>query len=1215
MRIVIDLQGAQTESRYRGIGRYSLSISKAIARNSSSNHEVIIVLSNIFTDSIDSIKEEFKGILPLENIKIWNGIAPVKECEEGNNKRREISEILREAFIANLKPDMVIITSLFEGYVDDAVTSIKKFDKNSKVAVIGYDLIPYIHKERYLLNNKLFKDYYLRKIEYLKKADFILGISESSCNEFIEYLNFNKDNIVNISASVDDSFKPKKISKATKDKLFKKFNITKKTIVYAPGGFDVRKNFENLIEAYSLLSSNLKENYQLIILGKISEENRTTLFEIAKDKGVKKSDFIITGYITDEELITFYSICDLFVFPSLHEGFGLPVLEAMSCGAIVIGSNTTSIPEVIGCKEALFNPSSATSIANKIEEIIKNKNLQEKIKNYNKIQIKKFSWDKSAKTAIKFIEKEYKENYKKQISTEAIIKNITEHIQDNYTNNELFKVASAIEKNQNQFIKKQLFLDVSELSQRDSGTGVQRVVKSYLKELLQSPPKDYIVAPVYATVNGEYKYANRFTAKFLGIENWDDLKDLPIIWNRGDIFFGLDMQHHVQLSKKEFYHQLKNDGVTVKFLVYDLLPIELKEMFKDNNHNKLHEELMKMFAQFDGVINISKTTSETYNNFLENQKIITLSNFKNDWLHIGADKVLSSSSVTSSNSFELLEVFKKRPTFLTVSTIEPRKRQEQIFQAFNILWSKGLDINLVFVGRQGWKVNKLITQVTNNKEYNKRLFWLNGIDDEYLRKVYETSTCLISASINEGFGLPLIEAAQYKLPIIARDIEIFREVAGNYAYYFEGFKASDLATSIENWLKLYKANRHPKSDNMPFLTWKESAEKLKIALIHSNKTKKNIFIDISEIIHRDAKSGIQRVVRSILLELFKNPPKNYNIEPVYATIDEGYKYATNFTYKFLGHNTPHIEEKYIKYKNGDQFLILDMQPIVQISKREYYKKLIDNGVKVSFLLNDLLPIRMSKYFPEGSKESFENWLRVMSQNSQAICISKSVKNDYINWLKETNNKLIKTDYFHLGADIENSKPSLGLPKNSQTIFNNLKNRTTFLIVGTLEPRKGHMQTLKAFTKLWKDGLDINLVIVGKKGWKIEDVTNFIENHPEFNKKLFWLNGISDEYLEEIYKVSDALLAPSEGEGFGLPLIEAAQHKLPIIARDIPVFREVASKYAYYFQNSKDSEVIVSSIIDWLKLYKSNTHPKSDNMPWLTWEESTEQLISILLKNS
>jgi len=1210
MRIVIDLQGAQSESRFRGIGRYSLSISKAIVRNRG-EHEVIIALSNLFPDTIAPIKQEFKDILPLENIKVWDGIAPVKECEEGNNHRREISEVLREAFLANLKPDIILTTSLFEGYVDDAVASIKKFDKNTKVAVIGYDLIPYIHKEKHLENNKLYKKNYLQKIEYLKKADIILGISQNSCNEFIKYLNFNKNNVIDMSAAVDESFKPIDISNHEKENFFKKFNITKKIIVYTPGGFDIRKNFENLIKAYSILPNDIKNNYQLVIVSKIDDGNKERLLNLAKQNGLKQNDLILTGYVSDEELIYFYSLCDLFVFPSIHEGFGLPVLEAMNCGAMVIGSNITSIPEVIGCEDALFDPYDVTSIANKIQEVLENNSLREKLLDHYKSQIKKFSWDKSARIAIEFIEKKYTSSSKKLYQTDEIVQAITQYIPDNYLDEDIYKIAIAIEKNQNQFIKKQLFLDVSELSQRDSGTGVQRVVRSYLKELLHSPPSGYIASPVYATVNGGYKYANKFTAKFIGKNNYDHLEDLPIRWNQGDIFFGLDMQHHVQLSKKEFFHQMKNDGVIVKFLVYDLLPIELSEMFQDNNHNKLHKELMKMFAQFDGIIGISKATSRAYDIFLKNKNITPLAHFQNDWVHIGADKELSKNISTNlSNSFEAIEKLKERPTFLCVSTIEPRKKQDQIFEAFELLWSKGYDINLVFVGRQGWKVEELIKKITNSKEYNKRLFWLNGIDDEYLKRVYETSTCLIAASINEGFGLPLIEAAQYGSPMIARDIEIFREVAGDYAYYFKGFEPKDLANAIEEWLKLYKKNKHPKSNDMPFSTWKESAEKLKTILINSKKPKKSLFLDISELVQKDAKSGIQRVVRSILLELFKNPPEEYDIKPVYATVDDEYRYATNFTYKFLGHEAPQIEEKYIEYKSEDIFFILDMQPAVQISKKEYYDKLRNNGVKIYFLLHDMLPINMSNYFIEGNKEGFVQWLTVMSETNGAICVSKTTANEYEQWYKSNISKKLNNfsiNVSHNGADIQHSKPTKGLTKNARQTLDILKNKITFLMVGTLEPRKGHMQTLKAFSQLWKEDLDANLVIIGKKGWNIDEVVSLIENHSEFNQKLFWLDGISDEYLEKIYEVSYCLIAASEGEGFGLPLIEAAQHRLPIIARDIPVFREVAGDNAYYFENSKDPDILAHAIEKWVDLYQTNQHPKSDDMRHLTWEESTKQL--------
>ena len=121
------------------------------------------------------------------------------------------------------------------------------------------------------------------------------------------------------------------------------------------------------------------------------------------------------------------------------------------------------------------------------------------------------------------------------------------------------------------------------------------------------------------------------------------------------------------------------------------------------------------------------------------------------------------------------------------------------------------------------------------------------------------------------------------------------------------------------------------------------------------------------------------------------------------------------------------------------------------------------------------------------------------------------------------------------------------------------------MVATIEPRKGHHQTLKAFELLWGQGADINLVIVGKQGWLVEELIENIKAHSELNKRLFWQEGISDEYLENIYAESTCLIAASEGEGFGLPLIEAAQKGKPIIARDIKVFREVAGDYAYYFK--------------------------------------------------
>jgi glycosyltransferase involved in cell wall biosynthesis len=146
-------------------------------------------------------------------------------------------------------------------------------------------------------------------------------------------------------------------------------------------------------------------------------------------------------------------------------------------------------------------------------------------------------------------------------------------------------------------------------------------------------------------------------------------------------------------------------------------------------------------------------------------------------------------------------------------------------------------------------------------------------------------------------------------------------------------------------------------------------------------------------------------------------------------------------------------------------------------------------------------------------------------------------------------------------------------------------------------------------QLWADKVDANLVIIGNQGWKTEDLVEKIHCHPELNNRLFWLQGISDEMLEQVYRAADALLAASKGEGFGLPLIEAAQYGLRVIARDIPVFREVAGEHAYYFRGEEPRD-LADALRSWLLL--GNAAPASIGIPWLTWEQSSRQLLNVCL---
>ncbi|MDR9778211.1 glycosyltransferase, partial [Rhizobium hidalgonense] len=146
----------------------------------------------------------------------------------------------------------------------------------------------------------------------------------------------------------------------------------------------------------------------------------------------------------------------------------------------------------------------------------------------------------------------------------------------------------------------------------------------------------------------------------------------------------------------------------------------------------------------------------------------------------------------------------------------------------------------------------------------------------------------------------------------------------------------------------------------------------------------------------------------------------------------------------------------------------------------------------------------------------------------------------------------------------------------------LSSTPTFLMVGTLEPRKRQLQALLAFERLWAQGYTVSLVIVGKYGWNVDFLVEMLSDHPELNRHLFWFAQTSDEFLEKLYATSSCLIAASSGEGFGLPIIEAAQHGIPIIARDIPVFREIASDHAYYFKGNS-AIALAKCITDWLDL--------------------------------
>lgn len=829
MRIVIDLQGAQGQSRLRGIGRYSLSIALAITRNRG-DHEVIIALNGLLPDGIEAIRLAFSELLPDENIRVWFSHGPLSATDPENTWRRNAAELLRETFLASLQPDIILITSLFEGFVDDAVHSIGLGPYHIPTAVISYDLIPLMQRDIYLKPKPLYDRFYTRSVEFLKKSDLFLAISESSGRELIDYLSVEPHHIFNILASADECFKPIEMTAKDSMKIRQKFGLTKPFIMYS-GATDERKNHLRLIKAFSLLPDEIIKNYQLAIVGHITEENHEKFRNYAEIHDLTTKDVILTAKVSDKELVQLYNLSELFVFPSWHEGFGLPALEAMSCGVPTIGSNTTSVPEVIGREDALFDPFNAFAISQKIAEVLNDQNLRNELGKHSLKQAKLFSWNKSAKIAISAFEKQYfNRSDKSYISqsnadyTKWLIDKIALMSTKSITQKDLLMTAAAIAQNHPHIQRRQLLVDISELVIRDHKTGIQRVVRSIITELLANPPQGFDVELVYANPhnNSGYRYARKFTQKFFSKAERNCVDDAVTVLPH-DIFLGLDLAHHVVLSNQSFYEYLRLIGVKVYFVVYDLLPILRPEVFPSEMQD-FHFRWMSELAKSDGLLCISQAVADEVVNWLDAFGPKRIRPLNVGWFHLGADLASSAPSVgLPNNSKEVLNTLSKYPTFLMVGTIEPRKRQLQALLAFERLWSQGYEINLVIVGKLGWNVDFLVEMLKDHPENGRHLFWLPQTSDEFLEKIYSVSSCLIAASAGEGFGLPLIEAAQHAIPIIARDIPVFREIAQEHAFYFSGNSAASLAKCVVDWLKLKKP---PSSAAMPWITWRKSKEQL-----------------------------------------------------------------------------------------------------------------------------------------------------------------------------------------------------------------------------------------------------------------------------------------------------------------------------------------------------------------------------------------------------
>ncbi len=435
-----------------------------------------------------------------------------------------------------------------------------------------------------------------------------------------------------------------------------------------------------------------------------------------------------------------------------------------------------------------------------------------------------------------------------------------------------------------------------------------------------------------------------------------------------------------------------------------------------------------------------------------------------------------------------------------------------------------------------------------------------------------------------------------------------RHAARLYSQAIEQFSRSPRSMYMKTIESVAVLDELP-ADNAQLMDISEAIAKT----FHLKPSRQQLLIDVSALVKEDLKTGIQRVVRSIVKTLIDNPPSGYRIEPVYAAHDHDYRYARAFTLNALDCSPHGFTDDPVEIYPHDILFIPDLHFQVAEKHRHFYQAIRNGNASVIFLVHDILPVLYPGFFPPNTYKEFSNWLSIVAEADSAICVSRTVADDLNTWMNQyqPDRKLpFRIGWNHHGADIDASIPSRGQPDDFDTILKKVAARPTVLMVGTIEPRKGHELALLAMEELWRQQQDINLVIVGKHGWMTDKLAERLNRHKEKNRRLFWLQGISDEALLALYKKAAGVLMASEGEGFGLPLIEAAQHGIPILARNIPVFREIGKDYVRFFDGNTPPE-LAASIKEWIRQIEQHIVPDSRKMPWKTWRQSTEMLADML----
>jgi glycosyltransferase involved in cell wall biosynthesis len=264
------------------------------------------------------------------------------------------------------------------------------------LVVTLYDLIPLRFPEVYLVDPQAEARYRVR-LRLIERADHVLALSRTTATDATALLGVPENRITVIYGGVSEAFRPPDVSSGTAWAAISGIiPQIQDPFVFYTGGLDFRKNLGTTLDAFARLPDRLRNAYQLVITCKARPADLEALLTQAERSGVR-GRVVLTGYVPDDVLGKLYQACSAFIFPSLYEGLGLPILEAMRSGAPVLASDRGAMRELVEWDEARFDPADPVDLARRLERVLTDPELSTALREYGQRRSAAFTWREVAR--------------------------------------------------------------------------------------------------------------------------------------------------------------------------------------------------------------------------------------------------------------------------------------------------------------------------------------------------------------------------------------------------------------------------------------------------------------------------------------------------------------------------------------------------------------------------------------------------------------------------------------------------------------------------------------------------------------------------------------------------------------------------------------------------------------------------------------------------